>query len=235
MRCPNCGSNIADNSPHCEFCGTKINLAKAREKERKDYMPIWFALAIIVGLSIIFTGVAFIYQRHTRAQNLEIEYQTINAKNDSLKNVSEQLLENPNEEKEQTVEGQQSSASKPNKQNKSKKKQTHIDEEEPVFAVVESMPEFPGGQEALFKYLSENVKYPVSAQEKGIQGRAICQFVVDKDGSICDVKIVRTSGDTSLDNEAMRVVKSMPKWTPGQQRGKPVRVKYTMPVSFRLQ
>ena len=109
------------------------------------------------------------------------------------------------------------------------------EEEEVVFVVVESMPEFPGGQQALFKYLSENVKYPVIAQENGIQGRVICQFVVNKDGSIVDVEVVRSGGDASLDKEAIRVIKSMPKWKPGKQRGKPVRVKYTVPVNFKLQ
>jgi protein TonB len=109
------------------------------------------------------------------------------------------------------------------------------EEEEVVFVVVESMPEFPGGQQALFKYLSENVKYPVIAQENGIQGRVICQFVVNKDGSIVDVEVVRSGGDPSLDKEAVRVIKTMPNWKPGKQRGKPVRVKYTVPVNFKLQ
>ena len=109
------------------------------------------------------------------------------------------------------------------------------EEEEVVFVVVETMPEFPGGQQALFKYLSENVKYPVIAQENGIQGRVICQFVVNKDGSIVDVEVVRSGGDASLDKEAVRVIKSMPNWKPGKQRGKAVRVKYTVPVNFRLQ
>ena len=109
------------------------------------------------------------------------------------------------------------------------------EEEEVVFVVVESMPEFPGGQQALFKYLSENVKYPVIAQENGIQGRVICQFVVNRDGSIVDVEVVRSGGDASLDKEAVRVIKSMPKWKPGKQRGKAVRVKYTLPVNFKLQ
>lgn len=109
------------------------------------------------------------------------------------------------------------------------------EEEEVVFVVVETMPEFPGGQQALFKYLSENVKYPVIAQENSIQGRVICQFVVNKDGAIVDVEVVRSGGDPSLDKEAVRVIKSMPKWNPGKQRGKAVRVKYTVPVNFRLQ
>lgn len=109
------------------------------------------------------------------------------------------------------------------------------EEIEDIFVVVETMPEFPGGQQQLFKFLSENVKYPVIAQENGIQGRVICQFVVNKDGSIVDVEVVRSGGDASLDKEAVRVIKSMPKWNPGKQRGKAVRVKYTVPVNFKLQ
>ena len=108
------------------------------------------------------------------------------------------------------------------------------EEDNVVFQVVEKMPSFPGGDAELFKYLSQNVKYPVIAQENGVQGRVICQFVVNRDGSIVDVEVVR-SVDASLDKEAIRVIKSMPKWSPGQQRGKPVRVKYTLPVNFKLQ
>ena len=108
------------------------------------------------------------------------------------------------------------------------------EEEDVVFQVVEKMPEFPGGQQALFEYLSKNIRYPVIAQENGLQGRVICQFVVNQDGSIVDVVVVR-SVDPSLDKEAERVIKSMPKWKPGEQRGKAVRVKYTLPVNFRLQ
>ncbi len=109
------------------------------------------------------------------------------------------------------------------------------EEEEVIFQVVEKMPEFPGGVQALMKYLAQNIKYPVIAQENGIQGRVICQFVVNKDGSIVDVEVVRSGGDASLDKEAVRVIKTMPKWKAGEQRGKAVRVKYTLPVSFRLQ
>ena len=103
-----------------------------------------------------------------------------------------------------------------------------------VFDVVEEMPSFPGGQGALMAFLSSNVKYPVVAQENGVQGRVIVGFVVEKDGSITDVKVMR-SVDPSLDREAQRVVKSMPKWKPGKQNGAAVRVKYTVPVLFKLQ
>ena len=103
-----------------------------------------------------------------------------------------------------------------------------------VFDVVEEMPSFPGGQGALMQYLASNIKYPVVAQENGVQGRVTVSFVVERDGSISDVKVAR-SVDPSLDREAQRVVKSMPRWSPGKQNGSTVRVKYTVPVVFRLQ
>ena len=108
------------------------------------------------------------------------------------------------------------------------------EEETKVFDVVEQMPQFPGGQGALFEYLSKQIKYPVIAEENGVQGRVIVTFVVERDGSITDVKVVK-SVDPSLDKEAQRVVKGMPRWIPGKQNGSAVRVKYTVPVTFRLQ
>ncbi len=107
-------------------------------------------------------------------------------------------------------------------------------EETKIFEVVEQMPSFPGGDAALMQFLSKNIKYPVVAEENGIQGRVIATFVVERDGSISDVKVVK-SVDPSLDKEAIRVLKSMPKWIPGKQNGSAVRVKYTVPVTFRLQ
>jgi protein TonB len=107
-------------------------------------------------------------------------------------------------------------------------------EETKVFDVVEEMPQFPGGPSALLDYLGKNTKYPVVAEENGIQGRVTVSFVVERDGSISDVKVVK-SVDPSLDKEAVRVVKSMPRWNPGRQNGSAVRVKYTVPVLFRLQ
>ena len=108
------------------------------------------------------------------------------------------------------------------------------EEETKIFEVVEQMPSFPGGDAALMAFLSKNIKYPVVAEENGIQGRVIATFVVERDGSITDVKVVK-SVDPSLDKEAVRVLKSMPKWIPGKQNGSAVRVKYTVPVTFRLQ
>lgn len=114
-----------------------------------------------------------------------------------------------------------------------------VEEEEPeeqtIFEVVEQMPEFPnGGMAGLMQYLSKNIKYPTIAQENSTQGRVTVQFVVNRDGSIVDAKVLR-GVDPYLDKEAIRVISSMPKWKPGMQRGKAVRVKYTVPVMFRLQ
>lgn len=103
-----------------------------------------------------------------------------------------------------------------------------------IFTVVEKQPEFPGGTAELFKYLSKAIKYPVIAQENGIQGRVVCSFVVNRDGSIVDIQVMR-GVDPSLDKEAIRVISEMPKWKPGEQRGKPVRVRFILPVQFRLQ
>lgn len=103
------------------------------------------------------------------------------------------------------------------------------------FALYLTMPEFPGGIGELWHYLSVSVKYPADAQAVGAQGRVILQFVVAKNGKIEDIEVVRSGGHPSLDAEAKRVIRSMPKWQPGTQRGKPVRVKYTVPVNFRLE
>ena len=102
-----------------------------------------------------------------------------------------------------------------------------------VFDVVEEMPQYPGGPQALFKFLSENVKYPAEAEKAGIQGRVILTFVVEKDGSISKPTVVK-SVDPLLDAEAVRVISAMPNWKPGKQNGKVVRVKYTVPLSFNL-
>mgnify|MGYP002235079427 FL=1 len=107
-------------------------------------------------------------------------------------------------------------------------------EPEKVFDMVEQMPTFPGGQTELMAYLGKNIKYPPIAQENGTQGQVVLQFVVERDGSIGDIKVVK-SVDPYLDKEALRVVKTMPKWKPGMQRGKPVRCRFTLPVRFRLQ
>lgn len=102
-----------------------------------------------------------------------------------------------------------------------------------VFDVVEQMPEYPGGSAALFEYLSSTVKYPADAEKKKVEGRVLVTFVVEQDGSISDITVVRKVFP-SLDAEAVRVIAGMPRWKPGMQSGKVVRVKYTVPMTFRL-
>ena len=102
-----------------------------------------------------------------------------------------------------------------------------------VYDVVEVMPQFPGGQIAMLKYIMENIKYPKQIMEEGIQGRVTVSFIVEKDGRVSNVRLLR-SVQPLLDKEAIRVVKSMPKWTPGKHNGKPVRVRFNLPVMFKL-
>lgn len=103
-----------------------------------------------------------------------------------------------------------------------------------IFMIVEEMPEFPGGTEALQRYLAQSVRFPVIAQENGIQGRVYIQFVINQNGEVTNATILR-GVDPSLDREALRVVEAMPKWKPGKQRNRPVRVSYTVPINFVLQ
>ena len=107
-------------------------------------------------------------------------------------------------------------------------------QEAEIFTIVEEMPDFPGGTQKLADYLAKNIKYPQIARESGIQGRVFISFVVEPDGSVSNVNVMRSLGG-GCDEEAVRVVKSMPKWKPGKQRGKPVRVSYILPVNFKLQ
>ena len=107
-------------------------------------------------------------------------------------------------------------------------------QKEEAFNVVENMPEFPGGTEAMIAFISSNIKYPADAAKKKVDGRVLVNFIVEKDGSISEVKVVKP-GFPSLDAEAVRVVKAMPNWKPGMQRGQVVRVQFTMPIEFRLQ
>ncbi len=109
-----------------------------------------------------------------------------------------------------------------------------VEESKPVFTIVEEMPSFPGGEDARNKFLAENIKYPQQASENGIQGTVYVSFVVDSKGNVTDVKVLRGIGG-GCDEEAIRVVRSMPQWHPGKQNGKQVRVLFNMPIYFRLQ
>ncbi|NCB69235.1 MAG: TonB family protein [Bacteroidia bacterium] len=150
---------------------------------------------------------------------------------DKANKVSEQ--QKPKAMSEVQVVGYGVAKTKEQKELVESKTTKEIDDDNQIFMVVENMPKYPGGDQELFKYLSNNVKYPVNAQKNGIQGRVMCQFVVNTDGSVQDAEVVR-SVDPDLDAEAIRVINGMPKWIPGMQKGKAVRVKYTLPLNFRL-
>jgi len=107
------------------------------------------------------------------------------------------------------------------------------EKDDQIYTTVDQMPEFPGGPNALMKFLGENIKYPVDAHENGISGTVIIQYIVNKSGDISNISLLRGISN-SCDNEALRVVKLMPKWIPGKQKGKDVNVKYTLPVKFAL-
>ncbi|MCQ4914566.1 M56 family metallopeptidase [Bacteroides nordii] len=110
----------------------------------------------------------------------------------------------------------------------------NTEDDDDIFDVVEEMPVFPGGQTGLMEFIAKNLRYPVKAQKEGIQGRVIARFIVEKDGSVSNLAVARRSVSSELDAEAIRVLSTMPKWTPGKQRGKEVRVKYTVPIAFKL-
>jgi len=250
MKCPNCGKEIANDSVYCEYCGVKL-------EKKGSSKVLWIIIAAVVGVALIACILLLLPKGNKQVQKeepkpLKVEAQTgasqVEQKVEAKTSASEQVQEEPEEavsrqQQSPKVESKKNSA-KPTAKQETRKEESPVqmeeaiseeDDDDTVFVVVESMPEFPGGQPALFKFLAENVKYPVIAQENGIQGRVVCQFTVSKDGSIRDVEVVRSGGDPSLDKEAMRVIKSMPKWKPGKQRGEPVNVRYTVPVNFKLQ
>jgi protein TonB len=110
-----------------------------------------------------------------------------------------------------------------------------LPEEETIYNIVEEQPEFPGGTKALFKWIQDNLKYPSISRNNGSQGLAVIAFTVNKDGLVSDVRVAESTNDVYLDYEAMRIVKMMPKWSPGTIGGKPVEVSFKMPIRFRLQ
>ena len=144
-----------------------------------------------------------------------------------------QIIENDSQVEESTIQvSDDTQAAVEVKYTPVEVEEEEVDEQQ-IFQVVEENPEFPGGMKECMKFLSNNIKYPQISQENGVQGRVIVQFVVNADGTIVDPVVVR-GVDPYLDKEALRVIKLMPKWKPGKQRGKAVRVRYTQPVLFRL-
>ncbi len=138
------------------------------------------------------------------------------------------------EQKEESVPTDVTKAEKQEQVQVEAEDEDTLENGEQVFRVVEVMPKFPGGDAELLKFIAKNVKYPQESQDKGEQGRVICSFVVTKDGTLTNYKVLRGISP-ALDQEAVRVLQMMPRWTPGTQRGELVAVKYTVPITFKLQ
>ena len=194
-----------------------MEIKKSPKADLEKGKTLSILMGFVVGLAVLFVG----FEWSTRApvvtevlnvveDDVELEQQDILSSEDDQTSAQEAVYTPP-----AVVEEEEESAQQ-------------------IFTVVEEMPKFPGGDAELLKFIAKSIKYPVIAQENGIQGRVICAFVVNRDGSVVDAEVLR-GVDPSLDKEALRVIGTMPKWTPGKQRGKPVRVKYTVPITFRLQ
>ena len=235
MICPKCKKQIDNDSQFCEFCGSKITKSKK---------GLWITLAVIALIAIVGGGV---YMHEAQQESLRIERQRLEEENRRAAEREAELkaqLEAERIAKEKAEQKAKAEAEKARMEAEKKSKaeaekarkeaEQKAKEEDNIHISVEKMPEFPGGKEAFGRFLSRNLKYPLLAQENGIEGRVVCRFVVNKDGSISDIEVVK-GVEESLDQEVIRVLKLMPKWIPGRQGGKVVRVKFTQGIRFKLQ
>ena len=262
--CPHCGASVNEGDAFCENCGGNIDVDSSvpinnyqipyQTEESSQNM---FILPIVIGvLMVALIGGGWWYYNTSKQKpsgSVIANNDSNVAKNDDLGPIDSMINMTAEEEVMDSVICDSIAVVNDDFQYADAAIETIDDEvteddgndvavtEKPskvetnkVFDIVEQMPSFPGGDEALMRFLNSNVHYPTVAEENGIQGRVVVTFVVECDGSITDVKVA-VSVDPSLDKEAVRVIKSMPRWKPGTQDGKPVRVKFTTPVTFRLQ
>ncbi|PLW93192.1 MAG: energy transducer TonB [Marinilabiliales bacterium] len=221
-----------------------MNAKKHRKKNLERYKSIFFQAGLLMALVFVFF--AFEWKSYDEVNNDLYGTDYVLVEEELPPVVPEKKKELPRETteleivKDDQVVKNDVNINVEDDPNKKVKKYTPIKdpdpiiiEPQPIYQVVEDMPEFPGGEESLFKYLSSNIKYPVMAKESGIQGTVHLTFVVEADGSISNVRTLRGIGG-GCDEEAIRVVKSMPNWSPGNQQGRPVRVQFNLPVKFVL-
>ena len=214
------GYSIANGISHSTL-KNRITMMLHKKSSRTSLLKL-FALVPIVGMALVLnakTVTHYVYDEPQKQQPVKkgAKAGTIKMGNQDIKVVEQNQA--PEVQETKPVDMPNGMA---------------VDAREEAFDVVEQMPEFPGGPQALMEYLMKNVSYPKSAFDANIQGRVLAQFVVDKEGTVRGAKVIK-SVDPALDNEALRVINSMPKWTPGRQNGKLVNVKYTIPVTFNLQ
>ena len=226
------GYSLANGITHSALKNLKnrITMMLHTKSQRRNYLKL-LALLPIVGVSLALnaeTVTDYVYNNDEPQKQVPVKKGKQNA---TIKNNGKTIL--------QVVEApdQKTEAEAPKSEQKQYEAtvtyETKEDSPQDVFDVVEKMPEFPGGVQELLGFLSKTIKYPAEAEKAGTQGRVIATFVVRKDGSISDARVVK-SVDPLLDAEALRVINAMPAWIPGTQNGKPVNVKYTVPISFRL-
>ena len=255
-KCPYCSEYNDDDSLFCEYCGKSLHVKLKPFFMRPRfiiYIIILLLFGVLIGIGIMTTYIGFVRDipqieaLNDSLKKLQVSETGIDG--EPIKNVQKTDMDInrsyiKNENKEKKTEG-----TKAKKSSSVVKKQDNIppiqmptelteptkpvDDDDRIYEMVEENAQFPGGDEACFNWLSEHVRYPSVCQEQGVQGRVIVSFVVNKDGSIVNVKTVR-SPDSNLSAEAERVVKMMPKWTPARQGNKPVRSRFTLPIMFRL-
>ncbi|MDO4691581.1 MAG: energy transducer TonB [Porphyromonadaceae bacterium] len=230
-----------------------MEIKKSPQADLEKSKSLSLLLGLVVALSLLFVTLEW---RSTIAKAIDTAVLSLADLDDALIVQDEQQEEEPEPEPEpeQQIEAQlpEEFTTVDNEKEVAKVAFVSADEAKPtpppvvvaapveeedanqIFEIVEESTEFPGGQAALMKYLSNNVRYPEIAQENGIQGRVIVGFVIERDGKPSQVEVLR-GVDPALDKEAVRVVSGMPAWKPGKQRGKPVRQRFRLPVVFRLQ
>ena len=242
--CKKCRAQMDDEMLFCTTCGAKLPVnSNGQNNDRKwlVIIPI-VVVAFLMMMAVIGGGYYFIqhykkpgsgYDSESLAEIAEKpsgqeEYMQLNISLDSVAEVDDIIADSVVAYDDSAIGAFNVEDDEDDIVEEPRRPSNH------VFDVVEEMPQYPGGNAALMEFLGNNIKYPVVAEENGIQGRVVVTFVIERDGSVTDVKVEK-SVDPSLDKEAIRVVKSMPRWIPGKQDGSPVRVKYTMPVTFKLQ
>ena len=221
------GYSLANGITHSAL-KNRINMMLHTKSPRRSLLKL-LALVPIVGVTLAHnaeTVTDVVYKNDEPQKQVPVKKGKKNATIKTGGNQDIQIIETVVDEEDQKK-------TETEKQDAFKAEGTFIPNDEPAFDVVEEMPQFPGGAPALLEFLSKNIRYPKEAFESNVQGRVLATFVVEKDGSISETKVVKAV-DPMLDEEAIRVLNSMPNWTPGKQSGKAVRVKYTVPINFRL-
>lgn len=237
MKCHKCGKKIDDNSVFCEYCGVPV-------EKSNSITPLWITLAAFMAIcAVVVCIIGIMAYFQNRQQSLQAELLEQHPKEEISLQIGDKTPEDKTEPspspKEITtphvknvVDAAPSKTVTKEEPTQQSPSETNVEEENDnrVLDVPEESAAFPGD---VYDWLNRNIKYPPICQEQGIQGRVSVQFVINKDGSIVDIKVLK-SPDRNLSDEAVRVIQAMPKWKPAYQNNKPVRMRYVLPIMFRL-